>query len=121
MEDELLKLYNYSIFDENAKVIDYLLFITMIIDGKNSIDEYNMYNVINQSFENVDEADFIYSGIAMEDYYDELAKDEEPDIKILNDPTETEPKDDSKEPEGELEEANPSIDKDWLKGIGIDE
>ena len=121
-EDELLKLYNYSFFDENERVIDYLLFITMIIDGKNSIDEYNMYNVINQSFENVDEADFIYSGIAMEDYYDETAPDDDDaEVKILNDPTAKEEKPESSEPEGELEEENPSIDKEWLKGIGIDE
>ena len=124
IEDELLKLYNYSFFDDNKKVIEYLLFITMIIDGKNSIDEYNMYNVINQGIENVEEADYIYSGISMEDYFDETLSEEDVEVKILNDPTEEKEEKvekESNEAEGELEEVNPSIDKEWLKGIGIDE
>lgn len=134
-DDELLKLYNYSMFDDNNKVIDYLLFITMIIDGRNTVDEYNMYNVINQSIERVDDADFLYSGIAMEDYFDDS---EDLDIKIVNDPITAKDEEETEEPEEEQEEkedkkdkseenfdeeeiSNPQLDKEWLRGIGIDD
>ena len=126
-EEELLKQYTFSMIDETGKVIDYLLFITMIVDGKNAIDSFNMYNTVNQYFENVDDADFIYSGISMEDYFDDIADEEE--IKIANDPTikkeEVEASEENEatdEPQEDLEEAfSPSLSKDWLKGIGIDE
>ncbi len=122
-DDELLRLYEYSMFDENLKVNDYLLFITMIIDGKNAIDDYNMYNVINQSFGDVDEADFIYAGIAMEDYFDVTIEEEEAELKILNDPTTKAPQEEAatSTSQDDLDEFGPGIDKEWLKGIGIDE
>ena len=108
-EEELVELYNYSMIDENHKVIDYLLFITMLIDGKNTIDNYNFYNVVNQGMEDLDDADFIYSGIYMEDYIDDEKDETEEEIQILNDPTvpkeETEIKEEIKEePKEELEE-----------------
>ena len=124
--DELLQLYNYSFFDENNKVIDYLLFITMIIDGKNASDEYNMYNVLNESLEDESDDDFIYTGISMEDYFDDEKEEEEivadEEFKFMNDPTEMasdEKEETSSEPEGELEEASSAVDKEWLKGLGI--
>lgn len=126
-EEELLKQYGFSMIDENGKVIDYLLFITMIVDGKNSIDEFNMYNIINQHLENVNESDFIYAGISMEDYIDN--EEEEEEIKIANDPTEEQQESpEEKEEEtssNESEESSTSVstglDKEWLKGIGIDD
>ena len=124
-EEELIKLYDFSMIDENHKAIDYLLFITMLIDGKNTIDEYNMYNVINQSFENVDDADYTYTGIYMEDYIDD---EEEEEMQILNDPTipkeeKNIQKEKEEEPKGNLEEEGFSFteDKDWLKDIGLNE
>lgn len=123
-DDELLKLYNYSMFDDNNKVIEYLLFITMIIDGRNTVDEYNMYNIINQSIDNMDDADFMYNGIDMEDYFDDT---EDIGVKIINDPTEkteSEVTEEEKAEENieEPEETNPSgLDKEWLQGIGIDD
>ena len=108
-EDDLVKLYNFSMFDDHKRVIDYLLFITMIIDGRNVIDEYNMYNVINQNMEEVDEADFSYSGIVMEEYFcDSDDKEEAPtqlsSIDKLGD-----------------EKIELPTEKEWLKGIGIDD
>ena len=72
-----MKMYNFSIFD--GKDIDpYYLFIVMILDGGDSIDGTNMYNIINQSLRNEDEANFIYTGIQMDDYiYEEEDNEEE--------------------------------------------
>ena len=126
-DDELLKLYNYSMFDDNNKVIEYLLFITMIIDGRNTVDEYNMYNIINQSIENADDADFLYNGIDMEDYFDDT---EDIGVRIVNDPTEQVEQEEIKEDlEEESEEktddteepVTSGLDKEWLRGIGIDD
>ena len=133
IDDEFLKLYNFSMIDNQGKVNEYLLFITMIIDGRNTIDNYNMYSVINQSLEDADDVDFFYTGIDMEDYYDD---DAEEDVDILNDPTQ---KDDSKtdeeeakletetkiesneEPIEEVKEEKVDTTKEWLKGIGIED
>ena len=109
-EDDLINLYRFSMFDENSKVIDYLLFIVMIIDGINPIDDYNMYNIINQSIGDIDDADFVYSGISMENYFDDNSDEE--DVLIMNNPMDS---------DSELEEAlSPNMGKDWLKGIGVD-
>ena len=105
----------------------------MIIDGRNTIDNYNMYSVINQSLEDADDVDFFYTGIDMEDYYDD---DAEEDVDILNDPTqkedsktdeeevklETETKIESnEEPIDEVKEEKVDTTKEWLKGIGIED
>lgn len=131
-EADFLALYEYSFLDDNKKVIDYLLFITMIIDGKTLTDDYNMYNIINQSLDNADDADFVYSGINYEDYIDNSDVDDD-DLEIINDPTTTDYDDMDLKPEEfdgedatyedieELEEANAAIDKEWLKGIGLDD
>ena len=121
-DDELVQLYDYLMLDDNLKVIDYLLFITMVIDGRNTVDEYNMYNVINLSLEDDNEDDYLYNGIIVEDYIDD-SEDEE--IHIVNDPTV--PKEETKvEEKDELtenfsEEDRPGMDKEWLKDIGIDD
>lgn len=132
IDDEFLKLYNFSMIDNQGKVNEYLLFITMIIDGRNTIDNYNMYSVINQSLEDADDVDFFYTGIDMEDYYD----DAEEDVDILNDPTqkeesktdeeevklETETKIESNEESTEeVKEEKIDTTKEWLKGIGIED
>jgi len=122
-DDELLKLYNFSMIDDQNKVIDYLLFITMIIDGRNTIDEYNMYNVINQSLDDVDEADFLYNGIDMEDYFDDSDNIE---VQMYNNPLDTIPNIEEEEAQEEPveEQKEPTysgMDKEWLKGIGIDD
>ena len=72
------EMYNYSLFDENDELNKYLLFIAMIIDGSNTTDETNIYNIINPSLEE-GEIDFIYSGLIMEEYIyeDDLEHDEE--------------------------------------------
>lgn len=62
VEEALLSQYGYSIFNSSGSIDDYLLFITMIIDGKNYMDNYNIYNCIES------EADFGYNGISMSDY-----------------------------------------------------
>ena len=122
IEDELIDLYNFSMLDDNKKVIDYLLFITMLIDGKNTIDDHNIYNVINQYFEKVDDADYTYTGIYMEDYIDD---EEEEEVQILNDPTipkeEKKEQKEEEETQGNLEEEAFSYtqDKEWLKDIGL--
>ena len=92
----------------------------MIIDGKNAIDEYNMYNIINQSFENVDDADFTYSGIAMEEYFDESNEDDLDDMNV-----EVQLSDQSAENEELVEDAIPAgddilLNREWLQDIGID-
>jgi len=118
-DDELLKLYNFSMIDDQNKVIDYLLFITMVIDGRNSIDEYNMYNIINQSVDNADEADFIYNGIDMEDYIDDTAEE---NVTILNDPTVSQSEEKEIDDTEIVENDDSTNDtKEWLKGIGIDD
>ena len=111
-EDDFLKLYDYSMIDNNGRVIDYLLFITMIIDGRNSIDEYNMYSIINQGLDGPDDADFFYTGIDMDDYIDDT---EDEEIQMLNDPT-TEPIENNEgSPKAPIET------KEWLQGIGMEE
>ena len=70
-DEDIENLYNYSMFDEEDEIIPYLLFITMVIDGKNVVDEYNMYNVINPNFDEEDEVNGSYAGIDMDDYIDD--------------------------------------------------
>lgn len=84
-EEELVKQYNYSIIDETGKADNYLTFITMIIDGKNSVDSYNMYSILNKHLEATNDADFVYMGINMEDYIDE--EDDIDSIIEINDPS----------------------------------
>ena len=115
--------------------MEYLLFLTMIIDGKDPDDEYNMYNIINQSTENSNDANFVYSGIDLEECIDD-SKDIVEDLQIMNDPTTTDysdvdndilndvksfelEDDEELQKENELEEINSTIDKEWLKGIGL--
>lgn len=109
VEEDLVNLYNFSMFDETHKVVKYLLFITMIIDGRNLIDQYNMYNIINQNFDDVDDADFIYSGITMDEYFYDMEEDKA---------TPTLPK---LEKLGEDKVPETAKDKEWLQGIGINE
>ncbi len=109
VEEDLVNLYNFSMFDDAHKVVKYLLFITMIIDGRNLIDQYNMYNVINQNFDDVDDANFIYSGITMDEYFYDMEDDKE---------TQALPK---LEKLGDDKVVETAKDKDWLQGIGINE
>jgi len=114
-DDDFVRLYNYSLLDDNNKIVDYLLFITMIIDGRNIIDEYNMYNIINQNLEKVDDADFAYSGISMEDYYDDADDEENVKVEMANDPT-------IEKLGEEMEEESSSLSppgKEWLQDIGV--
>ena len=70
--DEIINQYHYSIFDEDDEVDKYLLFLTMAIDGMNTTDEVNIYNILNPYFEDDDDVDFIYTGIILDEYlYDE--------------------------------------------------
>lgn len=114
--EQLLKdVYSFSLYDDDGKVDKYLLFITMIIDGKNLADAFNLYNVINQNLSNPEDADFIYSGISMEDYFDEENDDDE-DITFLNDPTLTNNADNFSSQNEEVR-----TPKDWLKDVGIEQ
>lgn len=67
IEESLNAQYGYEMVDSSGNVNNYLLFITMIIDGKGIDDNYNFYNVINMGID-PDEADFSYTGIQMKDY-----------------------------------------------------
>ncbi len=120
-EDELIKTYDYSIFDDHQKVIEYLLFITMIIDGKNTSDEYNIYNIINESLEDPQEADFLYSGINMADYLDNRTEEEiinSTEVQIYNNPTVNNTEIQHNE---ELQEDNKTLESSWLNNIRIAE
>ncbi len=101
-------MYNYSLFDENDDLNKYLLFIAMIIDGSNSTDETNIYNIINPSLEE-GEIDFIYSGLIMEEYVydDDLDHDEEEEDKEETTPEENK--------EGDITQATA-----WLKEMGAE-
>ena len=91
----------------------------MVIDGRNSIDEYNMYNIINQSVDNADEADFIYNGIDMEDYIDDTAEE---NVTILNDPTVSQSEEKEIDDTEIVENDDSTNDtKEWLQGIGMEE
>ena len=67
IKDELFQLYNFSVF-ENDKIIDYLLFIVMIIDGKDFMDHYNFVNLLNQY--NSEISDISYDGLFFFDCLD---------------------------------------------------
>lgn len=80
--DEFINQYHYSIFDEDDEVDKYLLFLTMAIDGMNTTDEVNIYNILNPYFEDEDDVDFIYTGIILDEYlydeeYEEVEESEE--------------------------------------------
>ena len=100
-------MYKFDLFDDNDNLLKYMLFIAMIIDGSNKVDETNIYNIINPSLEE-QEIDFIYSGLVMEEY-------------IYDNDLEEEPEEDSEEDEDVV--INPSRNADlnhaaeWLKEI----
>ena len=104
---EFLEMYKFDLFDENDNLLKYMLFIAMIIDGSNKVDETNLYNIINPSLEE-QEIDFIYSGLVMEEY-------------IYENDLEEESEEDSEEDEDVV--INPSRNADlnhaaeWLKEI----
>ena len=77
-------MYGFNLFNKDDKLDKYLLFLTLIIDGSNTTDEINIYNIINPCLEE-DEVDFIYSGINMEEYIidGDIEDDEEnEDVKV---------------------------------------
>lgn len=78
IEESLYAQYGYSMFNPSGSVNDYILFVTMIIDGKNPSDSYNMYNYINMGLPDPSDSDLGYSGISMLDYIDRNDKKEEP-------------------------------------------
>ena len=65
--EEFRNNYGYDLYDAGGYADKYLLFVTMVIDGVNSIDDTSIYNIINPYLEE-DEVDFIYSGIVFEEY-----------------------------------------------------
>ena len=81
---EYEEMYGFNLFNKDDKLDKYLLFLTLIIDGSNTTDEINIYNIINPCLEE-DEVDFIYSGINMEEYIidGDIEDDEEnEDVKV---------------------------------------
>ena len=60
-------LYGYSLKDETNDVNKYLLFVTLVIDGLNRVDNNNIYTLMNEDLDE-EEIDFLYSGIDMEEY-----------------------------------------------------
>ena len=109
LEVELKEMYNFSVFDDSDKVVKYLVFVMMLIDGKNSIDTFNLYNILNPSLSDSEDADFIYAGINMEEYIFDENQEEgfDEDEDYSNDST----------------KSGRSIDatnKEWLNGIGLE-
>ena len=70
------EVYGYSLFDEDDRLDKYLLFVALLIDGANTTDDTNIYNLINTSLDE-EEVDFIYSGLEMEAYIDDGSDSEE--------------------------------------------
>ena len=66
-DNEVKEMYGFHLYTEDEKLDKYLLFVAMIIDGANTTDETNIYNIINPSLDE-EELDFIYSGINMREY-----------------------------------------------------
>lgn len=118
-EEELIGQYKYSIINETGKADNYLTFITMIIDGKNSADQYNMYNILNQHLEGSDDSDFVYMGINMEDYIDEeddidsIIEIDDPSIQKLDDDVIEDTSDDLASSLS-LDESEDSISNDFM-------
>ncbi len=105
LENELAEMYNFSCFDEDEKIDNYYVFIMLIIDGKDTMDEVNLYNILNVNLEE-DDVDFIYSGINMEEYiYDEDEEEEESEEDV----------------EIQQGDSDGEDTEDWLKDIGLDE
>lgn len=111
--DNLIKeKYGFTVIGNTGKIIKYQLFLILIIDGKNSIDDYNIYNILNESFIENEDTDFTYMGLNMDECI--VREEEQEDIQIMNDPTQL----------TEAEQTNddkPFSAKDWLKEIGIDD
>ena len=79
IDQQFVDLYHYTVIDASGEVDEYLLFITMGIDGMNADPKYNFYNILNPYFEE-DDIDFIYTGINLADYlYDNEEYEEEPE------------------------------------------
>ena len=70
---DIMSNYMIAAIDESGKVDRYILFIIMIIDGKKHDGQTNLYSIINNY--STDDIDFIYSGINMEDYIEEIEDD----------------------------------------------
>ncbi len=68
-EEAIVDKYGYTIFDDKGNINNYLLFVTMIIDGINIVDEYNLFNLMENY--DPDSDDELYNGIHMDAYIDE--------------------------------------------------
>ncbi len=110
LEEQLKAVYNYSLFDDENNIVRYFTFITMILDGKKATDDFNMYNILNPILGEEDEADFIYTGISMEEYI--VDEDDSEEIEVEEAEQESE----------EIQEGRSvdAVDKEWLTGIGLD-
>ena len=66
-EAKFIQIYNYTIFTEDKKINKYKLLLTMIIDGKNTADNHNIYNLLNRILIGTDYVRYDYSGVDLEE------------------------------------------------------
>ena len=75
LDAELMQMYGFTCINNDDDVDKYRLFLMLIIDGRDPLDETNIFNILNTSLDE-DDVDFIYSGLNYEEYiYDTYSQD----------------------------------------------
>ena len=67
VKEQIREKYGYDIIDALNKISKYKVFVTSIIDGKNALDDYNIYNILNPILTETKLTNLTYFGLILEE------------------------------------------------------